>query len=46
MPGGSVVEINCGAKVGSSNEKQLEKRYKEILKENDGKLFEVHQKKG
>ena len=25
----------------SSNEK-LERRYKEILKENDGKLFEVH----
>ena len=32
-------------KLTNSNEK-LEKRYKEIIKENDGKLFEVHQKKG
>lgn len=32
-------------KLSNSNEK-LEQRYKEIIKENDGKLFEVHQKKG
>ena len=32
-------------KLVNSNEK-LEKRYKEIIKENDGRLFEVHQKKG
>ena len=34
-----------GNKLTNSNEK-LEQRYKEILKENDGKLFEVHLKKG
>jgi len=28
-------------KLTNSNEK-LEQRYKEIIKENDGKLFEVH----
>ena len=33
------------SKLTNSNEK-LEQRYKEIIKENDGKLFEVHQKKG
>ena len=32
-------------KLPNSNEK-LEQRYKEIMKENDGKLFEVHMKKG
>ena len=34
-----------GQKLTNSNEK-LEQRYKEIIKENDGKLFEVHMKKG
>ena len=34
-----------GKPLTNSNEK-YEQRYKEIIKENDGKLFEVHQKKG
>ncbi len=39
----NVANNRDGGKLGptSSNEK-LERRYKEILKENDGKLFEVH----
>ena len=43
----STVVVSAGGtvKLTNSNEK-LEARYKEIIKENDGKLFEVHQKKG
>ena len=33
---------NSMIKLTSTSNEKLEQRYKEILKENDGKLFEVH----
>ena len=33
---------NTSIKLNSTSNDKLEQRYKEILKENDGKLFEVH----
>lgn len=42
----SVVIGGSNNKLPSNSNEKLEQRYKEIIKENDGKLFEVHMKKG